>query len=134
MPPAATEPAALADLLDQAQRVAEARAMCDEPECVDSRAIAHWAEIGAFRHAQQHEAEVRAMRELRPLLRAEDRLRDAERRAKQAKRRDMKGELLALRGMLTREQRRGIEPAPGSALIVSLERAEASLDGVDLAA
>lgn len=134
LPPAALEHAALRELLDQAQRVAEARAQCDEPERVDSRAIVTYAETARKHDTLRRAAEIEAARVVRATLRAEDRLRDVERRARQSRRRDLRGEVMALRGMLAREQRRGIEPAPDSALVIRLERVEASLDGADIAA
>jgi hypothetical protein len=89
--------------------------MRDEPEAIGPAILDSYAEGNEFRFAQQHTADVLAARVLRPLLRAEDRLRDAERRAKQSKRRDLSGEFLALRGMLERELRSCIEPKPESA-------------------
>jgi hypothetical protein len=77
---------------------------------------------------------------MRPLLRAEDRLRDAERRAKYAKRRDLKGEFLALKGMLARYTRNDDEPKPGSSVLRRLRvlrvdgLEEAKLDGLEEAA
>jgi hypothetical protein len=108
--------------------------MRDEPECIGPAILDSYAEGNEFRFAQQHTADVLAARVLRPLLRAEDRLRDAERRAKYAKRRDLNGEFLALRGMLERELRACIEPKPESAVVRRLERVEAKLDGLDAAA
>jgi hypothetical protein len=120
---------------DEHGYVADSRlGMRDEPEAIGPAILDGYAEGNAFRFAQQHAADVLAAQTLRPLLRAEDRLRDAERRAKQSKRRDLKGEFAALRGMLDREQRRGVEPRPQSALLVRLERVEATLDGIDEAA
>lgn len=106
-------------------------AMRDEPEAIGPAIIDSYAESNEFRFAQQHTADVLAARTLRPLLRAEDRLRDAERRAKYAKRRDLKGEFAALRGLLDRELRGGIEPKPTSTIVRRLERVEAKLDGID---
>jgi hypothetical protein len=100
--------------------------MRDEPECIGPAILDSYAEGNEFRFAQQHTADVLAARVLRPLLRAEDRLRDAERRAKYAKRRDLNGEFLALRGMLERELRACIEPKPESAVVRRLERVEAN--------
>jgi hypothetical protein len=118
------------ELIDQAERVGAATTMADEPECC-SEDLADYAKTATFWKSQRHAAEVLAMREIRPLLRAEDRLRDAERRAKQARRRDLKGEFVALRGMLARFQRGGVEPPPGSSILNRLERVEVKLDGID---
>ena len=106
----------------------------DEPECIGPAIVDGYAEIAAFHRSHQHTLDVMAMRQMRPLLRAEDRLKDAERRAKQARRRDLKGEFVALRGMLSRFQRGGEEPKPGSSVLNRLERVEAKLDGLDQAA
>lgn len=113
--------------------IAGATRLCDEPES-DSEALADYAKTAEFWRTQKHAAEVLAARETRPLLRAEDRLRDAERRAKQSRRRDLKGEFMALRGMLDRYRRTDQEPKPDSALVRRLENVEASLDGLDQAA
>jgi hypothetical protein len=110
-------------------------AVRNEPECVGPAILESYATASLLAHSQRHIMEVSHMREnVRPLLRAEDRIRDAERRARQARRRDLKGEFQALRGMLARYQKTNDEPKPDSSLIGRLERVEARLDGLDQAA
>lgn len=114
--------------------IAGATRLTDEPEAC-SEDLADYARTAQFHQTLRHMQAVEQARELRPLLRAEDRIRDAQRRAKQSKRRDLSGEFLALRGMLDRYRRADQEPKPGSSLLNRLERVEAKLDGVnDLAA
>lgn len=126
-----TDPLAYdSELVDQAERVGAAATMADEPECC-SDDLADYARTAAFWRSQRHTAEVLAMQQIRPLLRAEDRIKDAQRRAKQAKRRDLKGEFVALKGMLARFQRGGEEPKPGTSILNRLEGVEAKLDGID---
>jgi hypothetical protein len=122
------------ELADHANRVREATRAEDEPECIGPAILNSYAESNQFRYSQQHAADVLAARQMRPLLRAEDRLRDAERRAKYAKRRDLKGEFLALKGMLARYTRNDDEPKPGSSVLRRLEGVEAKLDGLEEAA
>lgn len=117
----------VADEPETIDRIASATNIRDEPEAIGEGWLTSkdlWA--------KQHLADVAAARVSRPLLKAEDRLRDAERRAKHAKRRDLKGEFLALRGMLERSRIRE-QPPPASAL-ERLERAEAELDRIPKAA
>jgi hypothetical protein len=109
-------------------------AMRQEPECIGPAILDSYAESNAFLHSQRHAADVLTQRQIRPLLRAEDRLKDAERRARQAKRRDLKGEFLALNGMLAHYRKTDGEPKPGSSVLNRLERVEAKLDGLEQAA
>jgi hypothetical protein len=123
----------VADQTETVERIRSATNIADEPEAISDDIVDGYAEVAAFHHSLRHAAEVQTMREqVRPLLRAEDRLRDAERRAKQAKRRDLKGEFMALRGMLARY--RQDEPKPESSVVQRLERVEAALDGLEKAA
>lgn len=122
------------ELADHANRTREATRPEDEPECIGPAILDSYIESNKFRYSQQHTADVLAMQQIRPLLRAEDRLKDAERRARQSRRRDLKGEFMALRGMLARFQRGGEEPKPGSSVLRRLEGVEAKLDGLEQAA
>jgi hypothetical protein len=123
------------ELADHAERTREATRPEDEPECIGPAILDSYITANRLIFSQRHVVEVLDMREhVRPLLRAEDRLRDAERRAKQARRRDLKGEFMALRGMLARYQRADDEPKPESSLVRRLEGVEAKLDGLDEAA
>lgn len=55
-----------------------------EPECIGPAILDSYAESNAFRFAQQHQAAVLAAQKTRPLLEADDRVRDIQRRAKYA--------------------------------------------------
>src|SRR4051794_20813641 len=55
-----------------------------EPECIGPAILDSYAESNAFRHSQQHAADVLAAQKLRPLLPPDDRVRDIQRRAKYA--------------------------------------------------
>jgi hypothetical protein len=57
-------------------------AMRDEPEAIGPAIVDGYAEVAAFHRSQQHAKDVAAMQTLRPLLKAEDRLKDIHRRAK----------------------------------------------------
>lgn len=104
-------------------------AMRDEPECVGPAIVNGYAELADFQHTLRHKASVEAARQARPLLEAEDRIRDAERRAKHAHR-NLSHEFHLLRLMLDRAERGG-RRTPESA-IRKLARIEATLDGVPL--
>lgn len=111
--------------------IAGATRLCDEPEC-DSEALADYAATAEFWRTQKHAAEVLAARQLRPLLKAEARLVDAQRRAKQAHRKDLSGEFLALKHMLAHDRKGGGNPSAST--LARLERVETRLDGLDQAA
>lgn len=100
-----------------------------EPECIGPAIVDGYAELATFQQTLRHQQAVEAARELRPLLAAEDRIRDAERRAKYAHR-NLSGEFHVMRKMLERAERGG-RKAPAS-LLGRLERIEAALDGVPL--
>lgn len=106
-------------------------AMRHEPECVGPAIVNGYAELADFQHTLRHQAAVEAAREARPLLKAEDRLKDAQRRAKQAHR-NLSGEFHILERMLARAARGGRKP-PAAALR-RLENIEADLDGLPLVA
>lgn len=117
------------ELADHAARAREATRPEDEPECVGPAIVDGYAELADFQHTLRHKASVEAARQARPLLDAEDRIRDAERRAKHAHR-NLSHEFHLLRLMLERAERGGRQ-TPESA-IRKLERIEATLDGVSL--
>lgn len=107
-------------------------AMRDEPECVGPAIVEGYSQVADFHRSQQHVASVLEMQQVRPLLQAEDRLADAQRRAKQAHRKDLSGEFLALKHMLAHDRKGGGNPS--SSTLARLERAEGRLDGLDQAA
>jgi hypothetical protein len=106
--------------------------MRHEPECVGPAIVHGYAQVADFHRAQQHAANVLAMQQTRPLLKAEDRLKDAMRRAKQAHRKDLSGEFLALKHMLAHDLKGG--GSAGASTLQRLERVEARLDGLKEAA
>lgn len=116
------------ELADHAARVKEATRPEDEPECIGPAIVDGYAELAEFQHSLRHQQAVEAARQTRPLLEAEDRIRDAERRAKQSHR-NLSGEFHVMRQMLQRAQKGGRKAPAG--LIGRLERMEATLDGVD---
>lgn len=74
----------VADEPDVVERISEATDIRDEPECIGPAIVDGYAEVAQFQHSQQHQADVLAAQQVRPLLKAEDRLRDIKRRAKGA--------------------------------------------------
>jgi hypothetical protein len=100
-----------------------------EPECIGPAIVDGYAELANFQQTLRHKQSVEAARVARPLLAAEDRLKDAERRAKHAHH-NLTGEFHVLRQMLARADRGGRKAPP--AALVRLERIEATLDGVPL--
>ena len=110
------------------ERIASATNLADEPECISGAIVDGYTELAQFQHSIRHQQAVEAARQTRPLLEAEDRIRDAERRAKQSHR-NLSSEFHVMRKMLERAEKGG-RKAPAS-LISRLERVEASLDGID---
>jgi hypothetical protein len=102
-------------------------AMRGEPECIGPAILDGYAESNELRYSQRHALEVAQQRVTRRHLNTEDRIRDAERRAKHAHR-NLTHEFHVLRQMLNRASKGGRKP-PESAL-GKLERIEADLDGV----
>src|SRR3954470_3577138 len=72
-----------------------------EPECIGPAIVDGYAELANFQQTLRHKQSVEAARQERPLLAAEDRLKDAERRAKHAHH-NLTGEFHVLRQMLAR--------------------------------
>lgn len=106
-------------------------AMSHEPECVGPAILDGYREAASFHRTQQHVLAVTQARVARPQLHPAARITDIERRAKDAHR-NLTGELHVMRQILQRAQRGNRKPP--QALITRIERAEASLDGVPLAA
>lgn len=59
-------------------------AVHNEPECVGPAILDGYAEAADFHRSQQHARHVAAMQAVRPLLTADDRVRDIQRRARHA--------------------------------------------------
>lgn len=104
-----------------------AMAVPGEPECIGPAILDSYAESNAFRFSQQHAMDVAAAQHIRPLLRAEDRLKDIHRRAKYAHV-DLSHELHIMRRDVERARKAGLEPKPHT--LVRLERVEGLLDGI----
>ena len=110
------------------ERIKTATKLCDEPEAISPAILNGYTESAHFHQTIRHQQSVAEARKIRPLLKAEDRLVDAMRRAKQAHRSDLSHEFHVLKLMLERAEKGGRKP-PAPAL-ARLERVEASLDGV----
>lgn len=111
----------VADEAETAARIAEARAICDEPEAIGPAIVDAYAELGRTFDELRRKAQIEQARIARTLLTVEARIRDAQRRAK-IQRMDVTSELWLIRKMLIR----GNE----TAALVRVERLEARLDGV----
>jgi hypothetical protein len=55
-----------------------------EPECVGPAILDSYAESAQFQRSQQHARDVAVMQQVRPMLEADDRVRDIQRRARYA--------------------------------------------------
>jgi hypothetical protein len=102
--------------------------LASEPECVGPAILDSYAESARFHQTLRHKAVVESARESRKLLSMEDRIRDAERRAKYAHI-DLRSEFRLLRQMVERDRRGG--RLPGEKVTLRVERVERRLDGVD---
>jgi hypothetical protein len=111
----------VADPPEVAERIGEARSMCDEPEAPSRAWVDAEAELAVERNRLRllHRAE-QAQR-ARQFVSMENRMRDADRRAK-LQHVDLTSEFFVLRKMLGRGKER--------AALVRLEGLEARLDGV----
>jgi hypothetical protein len=114
------------DLAEHAEHVAGATCISDEPERVDSAAILTYAENARRHETIRYAAELTDRRRARLLLTEEDRLRDAQRRAKAQHRTDLRGEFLAIAKDLERSARGGRRLSVRG--LERLERVEAVLD------
>lgn len=115
------------DEQDLVDRIRDAATLRDEPEMIGPAILDSYAESNAFRFTQQHQADVLAAQALRPTLKAEDRIRDIERRAKHA-RIDLSHELDIMNRDLTKARARGQDPKPHT--LARVERLEATLDSM----
>lgn len=107
------------------EKIAACTALCDEPEAM-SDDIASYAELALKAGTLRHAREAQEAQEARSLLTPEQRLRNAEIRARQ-RHMDISRELHIIRQMLARA-RAGGRTYPESALR-RLERVENRLDG-----
>jgi hypothetical protein len=115
----------------EAKRVAEAAAMCDEPEAVGPAILDAFGESARYYETLRHQANIERARVARQELNVEQRLRGVEERAKR-QHINVSGELHVIRSMLERAKSGGRKEPP--AAVDRLERIEAVLDGIPLAA
>ena len=112
------------------ERIRDAVSINDEPECVGPAILDGYQESARFYESLQHLAHVEAAQQARKLLSAEQRLLDAQSRAKRTHT-DFSHEFHICRKMIDRAKAGGRKD-PRAAIKV-LEKVEAKLDGpVDL--
>jgi hypothetical protein len=111
----------------EVERVATATDIRDEPECISRAWLATYAEVSKRIFDQQHALDVAAARELRPMLDAEDRVRDIQRRAKYAHV-DLSREVLLMRRDILRAKAGNRRPP--LRVLDRCERLESLLDGI----
>jgi hypothetical protein len=111
----------------EVERVATATDIRDEPECISRAWLASYAEVSKRIFDQQHALDVAAARELRPMLDAEDRVRDIQRRAKYAHV-DLSREVLLMRRDILRAKAGNRRPP--LRVLDRCERLESLLDGI----
>lgn len=120
-----------ADPTEVVERIATATSLCDEPEAVGPAVIDAQADLARHYNQLRRAAEIQRARETRRDLTLQDRMADAQRRAKD-QRIDVSRDLLTIRKMLARHT---VIPA---AALTRMEAVEARLDGpielADLAA
>ena len=122
----------VADEPEVVARIAEARAMCDEPEAPSRAVIDAQADLARTYDRLRQEAMVQQARQARQFLTLENRIRDVQRRAK-AQHVDVSRDLYVLRKMLDRSEKAGHKQTP-PAVVRRLENVEARLDGLPDAA
>lgn len=117
----------VADEPEVVDRIRAATSTRDEPEMLGPAILDSYAESNAFKHAQQHMADVLAAQQIRPLLAAEDRIKDIHRRAKHA-RVDLSHELGIMNRDLEKARKRGADPKPHT--LHRISNLEGLLDGI----
>lgn len=100
----------------------------DEPETVSDAILTSYAEVNRRIYTQQHALDVAQAQQLRPMLAAEDRLKDIRRRARHAHV-DLSHETHIMQRELDRARTGGRKPPERT--LTRLERIESLLDGVD---
>lgn len=105
------------------------KALPDEPECVGPAILDGYAESARFYESLQHLRDVEAAQQSRKLLTAEQRLLDAQARAKRTQT-DFSHEFHICRNMIDRAKRGGRKEPPAAVRV--LEKVEAALDGTHL--
>jgi hypothetical protein len=120
----------LADDEDRRREVERVRATTsirDEPESVGPAILGDWEEVRQLHRSQQHAIEVAAMRQARPMLALEDRVRDIQRRARQSGY-DLRRETALMRRDI--ERAKAGNRHPPARVEKRCEGLEALLDGV----
>jgi hypothetical protein len=117
----------IADEKELVDRIRDAATLRDEPEMIGPAILDSYAESNAFKHTQQHQADVLAAQQIRPALKAEDRLKDIYRRAKHA-RVDLSHEIGIMERDLDKARKRGDEPKVHT--LHRLTNLEGLLDGI----
>lgn len=98
-----------------------------EPECIGPAILESYAEVNKRICDQQHIRDVALMREIRPMLEADDRVRDIQRRAKYAHV-DLSHEVQLMQRDLQRA--RAGNRKPPARVLERAEALEALLDGI----
>jgi hypothetical protein len=117
----------VADESDVVERIASATALVDEPEAPSPAWVDAEAELAVERNRLRHLAVVAQRVEIRRELSVEDRIRDAQRRAKD-QHRNIRNDVFVIERMLARAAKAGTG-VPAAAL-ERLEALEATLDGL----
>lgn len=117
----------IADEKQLVDRIRDAASIRDEPECVGPRWLKDYADAAKLHQSQQHSLDVANAQTTRPLLAAEDRLKDLHRRAKHSHV-DLSHEIHIMQRELNQARLRG-RPAPVRVL-VRMTRLETTLDGI----
>jgi hypothetical protein len=102
-------------------------AVRDEPECIGPAILESYVEVNRRLFTQQHAIDVAKAQQLRPLLDADDRVRDIQRRAKYAHV-NLSHEVHIMRRDL--ERAKAGNRKPPARVIERCERLEGLLDGI----
>lgn len=119
------------ELATEAARVADRNRFCDEPEYPDRAIVDAYGELARTYDMVRRAQELEELQRARVLLTAEQRLRDAQHKAKR-RHVNLTGEFHAVRSMLDQAKRGGRKDPPSA--VRALERIEARLDGPSEAA
>lgn len=115
----------VADPADLVDKIASATHYCDEPEAIGPDIVDAQTELARTYDRLRYEAEVELSQQTRKLLTIEQRMADAQRRAK-LRHADISGEMHVVKQMLKRARKGGREDPP--AALERVERIEARLD------
>lgn len=118
----------VADEPEIIERIAAATSTRYEPEHPSQAWLEDWEEVRQLHRSQQHALDVATMQEIRPSLELEDRIKDIQRRAKQAGF-DLKRETALMRRDIDRAK--AADRKPPARVLTRCEGLEALLDGTD---